>query len=72
MRERAPLQLRLFGIEVRVLRPVRVCLDAVALRLRVERQAGKSVAKKRESVSSQTASPKRPPKPPPEKTVRVL
>ena len=71
MRERAPLQLSFVGIEVRVLRPVRVCLDAVAL-LRVERQAGKSVAKKRESVSTQTASPKRTPKPPPEKTVRVL
>jgi hypothetical protein len=41
MRERAPLQLSLFGIEVRVLRPVRVCLDAVALRLAVARQSGK-------------------------------
>ena len=44
--ERAPLQLRFVGIEVRVLRPVRVCLDAVALRLRVERQAGKVCSQK--------------------------
>ena len=63
MRERAPLQLSFVGIEVRVLRPVRVCLDAVALRLGVERQSAKSVAKKRESVSTQTACEKAP-KPP--------
>ena len=52
MRERAPLQLRFVGIEVRVLRPVRVCLDAVASRLGVERQSGKVCSQKNVSPSA--------------------
>ena len=52
MRERAPLQLSFVGIEVRVLRPVRVCLDAVASRLGVERQSGKVCSQKNVSPSA--------------------